>query len=109
LVVAGGVEDEFSDQFAGVAVDDADVQVVDQEGDSGSGACGAEADVVQPAVVAQGDAAALVDAVVSNAAVGGDEGAGGGGLGTRGVGLPGSPASDGPGVVGPRCSRSGTG
>ena len=41
---------------AGVAVDDADVQVVDEQGDRGAGEAGAEADVVQPAVVAHGDA-----------------------------------------------------
>ena len=52
LVVAGGVRGEFADQFSGVACDDADVQVVDQEGDSGSGSAGAQADVVQAAVVA---------------------------------------------------------
>src|SRR5215212_3860904 len=46
LVVPAGVEGELADQFAGVAADDADVQVVDQEGDAGSAAMGADADVV---------------------------------------------------------------
>ena len=76
-------------QDIAVAVDDADVQVVDQQGDAGSGAAGAQADVVQPAVVAQGDAAAVVDAVVPDAPVRVEVGAGGGGLGAGGVGLPG--------------------
>ena len=56
LVVPGRVEGQFADQLAGVAVDDADVQVVDEQGDGGAGEAGAEADVVEPAVVAQGDA-----------------------------------------------------
>jgi hypothetical protein len=38
LVVAGGVEDEFADELAGVAVEDADVAVVDEDGDFGAGA-----------------------------------------------------------------------
>ena len=33
----GGVEDEFADEFAGGGVDDADVQVVDEHEDGGSG------------------------------------------------------------------------
>ena len=46
MVVPVGVEGEFPDQFAGVATDHSDVQVVDQEGDAGSAAFGADADVV---------------------------------------------------------------
>ena len=38
-----------------MAVDDADVQVVDEQADRGAGEAGAEADVVEPAVVADGD------------------------------------------------------
>src|SRR5215217_4312684 len=87
LVVPAGVEGEFADQFAGVAADDADVQVVDQEADAGSAAIGAEADVVQPAVVAEGDGAAGVDGVVADSVVGGDLDAGGDGLGSGEVGL----------------------
>jgi hypothetical protein len=81
----GGVEDEFADEVAGVAVDDADVEVVDEQGDRGAGEPDAEADVVEPAVVAQGDAAAGVDLVVPDAVVGVDEGAGRDGFGS---GLP---------------------
>jgi hypothetical protein len=57
LIVAGGVEVEFSDEFAGVFGDDADVVFADQDKDVGVGIGAAEADVVQPAVVAQGDGA----------------------------------------------------
>jgi len=46
LVVAGGVEGEFAEDFAGGGVDDADVVVVGQEQDGGSGVGLADADVV---------------------------------------------------------------
>jgi hypothetical protein len=61
LVVAGGVEGEFAEQLS-VVGDDADVQVVDQQQDAAAGVGLADADVVQPAVVAQGDGA-VVDAM----------------------------------------------
>jgi hypothetical protein len=67
----GRVEGEFADQFAGVAVDDPDPEVVDEQGDRGAGEAGAEADVVQPGVVAQGDRAAGVDLVVADSVVAG--------------------------------------
>src|SRR5262245_64113843 len=70
LVVAGGVEDEVAEHFAGGGVDDADVAVGDQHDDAGSGVFVAEADVVEAAVVAEGDASGLVDAVVADAPVG---------------------------------------
>src|SRR5262249_41297051 len=35
LVVAGGVEDEFADELSGVALQDADVEVVDEHRDGG--------------------------------------------------------------------------
>ena len=63
---------QLADQCAGVASDDPDVEIVDQEGDSGSGASGAEAEVVQSAVVPEGDAAAGVDDVVADPVVRGD-------------------------------------
>jgi hypothetical protein len=77
LVVPGRVEGEFADQLSGVAADDADVQVVDEQGDAGAAAGGAEPDVVQSAVVAQGDAAAGVDGVLADPVVGGDLASGG--------------------------------
>ena len=69
LEVPGRVEGEFADQLAGVAADDADVQVIDQEGDAGAAAGGAESDVVEPAVVAQRDGAAGIDGVVADSVV----------------------------------------
>jgi hypothetical protein len=50
LVVTGRVQGQLTNQVAGVAVDDADVQVVDQKGDGDAGEAGAEADVVNAAV-----------------------------------------------------------
>ena len=69
LVVAGGVDDEFAEEFAGGGVDDANVQVVDEQEDVGSGVVSADADVVQPPVGAQGDFAVGVDAVGADAVV----------------------------------------
>ena len=46
LVVPHRVQDQLADQLAGVAVDDADVQVVDEQADGCAGEPGAEADVV---------------------------------------------------------------
>ena len=47
LVVAGGVDGEFAEEFAGGGVDDADVEVVDEQDDVGSGVGSADADVVE--------------------------------------------------------------
>ncbi len=78
----------------------ADVQVLDQEQDVGSGVGSTDADVVEPAVVAQGDHAGGVDAVTADpvVAVGGavaGAGFGAGEVGGGGGGLPGQ------GPVGP--------
>lgn len=70
LVVAGGVEGEVAENFAGGGVDDADVEVVDERDDVGSGELFVDADVVESAVVADGDVAGLADSVVSDAVVG---------------------------------------
>ena len=56
LVALGWVEGEF----AGGGVDDADVEILDQNGDAGSGVGSADADGVELAAVAQ-DLAGLVD------------------------------------------------
>jgi hypothetical protein len=45
------------------------VQVIDEQGDAGAAAGGAESDVMQPAVVTQGDGAAGVDGVVADPVV----------------------------------------
>jgi len=37
LVVAGGIKGEVAEEFSGVGVDDADVEVVDEHDDVGSG------------------------------------------------------------------------
>ncbi len=70
LVVAGGVDGELAEEFSGGGVDDADVEVVDEQDDVGSGVGSSDADVVEPAVHADGDGAAGVDAVVADAVVG---------------------------------------
>jgi hypothetical protein len=83
LVVLGGVELEFSEQFA-VGGQDPDVEVVDQDEDVFAGVAAADSDVVQPAVVAQREHTAGVDAVVPGPVVAGVEGdPGGDGLGAR--------------------------
>ena len=101
LVVPGGVEDEFAEQFAGGGVQDADVQILDQEQDVGSGVGAADADVVEAAAGAQGEVAGFADAVVADPVVG--------------VGGPVAGDGFGPGVIGgggvacwgsDRCGRS---
>jgi hypothetical protein len=69
LVVLGRVELEFSEEFA-VVGEDPDVELVDQDQDVGAGVAAADADVVEPAVVAQGEHPAGVDLVVADAVVG---------------------------------------
>ena len=66
MVVPGGVEGEVAEEFAGGCVDDADVEVGDEDDDVGSGVFSADPDVVQPAVVAQRDLAGGIDAVVAD-------------------------------------------
>ena len=85
LVAAGGVEGELSEEFAGGGVDDADVEVVDEQDHSSAGVGAADADVVEAAGAAQGDGAGLVDAVVAESVVGAGAGAGGAGLGQQSV------------------------
>ena len=82
----------MSQEFAGGGVDDADVEVGDEQGDGGSGVGSADADVVQATVVAQGDYAGGIDAVGAYPLVG----VGGvvrrrGGFGAGGVGDGGVP------------------
>jgi hypothetical protein len=55
LVVTVGVEDQFADELAGGSVDDADVQVMDEEQDAGAGVGSSDADVVELSVVPEGD------------------------------------------------------
>src|SRR5579875_3796142 len=66
----GRVERELAEELAGGGVDDADVQVLDQHVDGGPGVGSADADVVEAAVVAEGELAVGVDAVGADAVVG---------------------------------------
>lgn len=63
-LVAGGVDGEFAQEFAGGDVDDSDVEVLDEHGDVGSGVGSSDADVVHFAACAQCDGTGFVDAVV---------------------------------------------
>ena len=56
----------MAEEFAGGGVDDADVEVGDEDDDVGSGVFSADADVVQAAVVAQRDLAGGIDSVVAD-------------------------------------------
>ena len=85
LVVPGGVEGEVAEQFAGGRGDYPDVEVLDEQQDVGSGVGSSDADVVQAAVVAQGDDAGVVDAVAADPLMRRRD-AGGGGFGAGGVG-----------------------
>jgi hypothetical protein len=86
VVAAGGVEGEVAEEFAGGGVDDADVDVGDEQDDAGSGVGAANTDVVQVAVVAQGDRAAVGDTVVADTEVGVVVAVAGAGFGSGGVG-----------------------
>jgi hypothetical protein len=86
LVVLVRVEGEFAEELAGGGTDDADVQVLDQEQDAGSGVSPAGADVVQPAVVAEGDDPGPVDAVGADPVVGVGSAVAGAGFGPGGAG-----------------------
>ena len=101
MVVAAGVDGQFAEQFTGGGVGDADVEVVDEHDHVGSGVGSADAEVVEAAGHAQGDHAAVVDAVVADAGVGVVAAAGGReGLGEGVVG------GGGGGAVGrARCGR----
>jgi hypothetical protein len=70
LVVAIGIEDELADQLAGVGGEDPNLAIDDEELDRPPLVGSAEADVMQPAVVAKGDGAAGVDLVMADAKVG---------------------------------------
>ena len=65
------VEGEVAEEFAGGLVDDADVEVLDQQQDVGSGVGSSDADVVDAAVVADGDSAGAVDAAAADPIVAG--------------------------------------
>ena len=89
MVVPGGVGGELSEQLSGLLVDDSDLEVLDEEQDVGSGVGSgvgsSDADVVESAVVADGDDAGVVDAVAADPLMGRGD-AGGRSLGAGGVG-----------------------
>jgi hypothetical protein len=62
---------ELSQELAGGLDDDADVPVLHEQQDVGSGVGSSDADVVQAAVVADGDRAGVVDAVAADPLMGG--------------------------------------
>lgn len=66
LVVACGVEGEVCDDLAGGFVGDGDVSVFEDDHDGGSGVGSSDADVVEAALVSEGDFSELVDAVHLN-------------------------------------------
>src|SRR5690348_2912955 len=101
LVVAGRVEAEFADQFAVFLGDDPELKVAGEDEDLGAGPAASDADVVELAVVAQGELAVGVDGVAADAEVlaDADAAAGGDGPGPGGPGSCGGAAAGGP--VGP--------
>ena len=70
MVVLVGVDGEVSEEFAGDGVDDADVEVLGEQDDVGSGVGSADADVVEVSVDAECDRAGAVDSVVPDPVVG---------------------------------------
>jgi len=86
LTVLGGFEGELAQEFSGRCVDDADVELVDEQQAVGSGESSADSDVVQASGVAQGDDACIVDAVLADAIVKVAAGCGEGGVRACGVG-----------------------
>ncbi len=77
---------ELADELA-LEVDDADVAVGDEKLDDAALVGSSEADVVEAAVVAERDCAALVDLVLAHAEVADWVAGGGSGFDTRAVGL----------------------
>jgi hypothetical protein len=49
LVVPTWIQGELAEEFAGGGVDDADVQILDEQQDAGTSVGAADADVVEPA------------------------------------------------------------
>ncbi|HEY6742481.1 MAG TPA: hypothetical protein VI110_08985, partial [Lapillicoccus sp.] len=88
------VQDEIAQELAGFGVDDADVEVGDQQEGSAAGVFAARRDVAQLGVVAQGHHAEAVGAVPADAIVRVQPRTGGPGGGTGGVGLGWGSSSD---------------
>jgi hypothetical protein len=69
LVRPGGVQGEGSEELPGDRVDDADVEVLDEQEDGGSGVGSADPDVEETASLAECDLALVVDDVAADAVV----------------------------------------
>ena len=69
----------MAEEFSGGGVDDADVEVLGEEQDSGAGVGAADGDVVHSSCVAEGDDAVFADLVVPDSVVGVVVAAGSGG------------------------------
>jgi hypothetical protein len=96
LVVLCWVEGEAA-ELGSAGVEDLDVAAGDEQDDASAAVGAADGDVVQAALVPEGDGAFLVEFVVADAVAGGvDAGAGGVGLLAGGVGGGGSRTADGP-------------
>ncbi|MGH9168714.1 MAG: hypothetical protein ACRD02_12905, partial [Acidimicrobiia bacterium] len=72
LVVAGRVERQLTEQLAFLG-EDPDFQIGHQDEDPDSGMPAPQPDVVQPAVVAQGDRPTAVDLVLADPVVAGND------------------------------------
>jgi len=86
LVVAVGVDGESAEELASLS-HDPDLSASHEDVDGFVPVSGSHADVSEPAAVAQGDGAGLVDAVVTDAVLDGSELSSGSGLNPRGEGL----------------------
>jgi hypothetical protein len=96
LVVPVGVQFQVSEELSARA-EHADAQIVDQKEDGCAGVAAPQADVVEPAVVPQGQRAVGIDLVVADQEVAVEEqDAAGGSIGPGRVGLGGGVAADGP-------------
>jgi hypothetical protein len=69
LVGAVCIDGELSREFSCWGVDDADVEVVGEDGDVGSGVGPADSDVVHSSLDAQCNAAGVVDAIAAQSFV----------------------------------------
>ena len=77
-----GVDGQLAQELSGGQIDDADLEVLDEEADVGSGVGSPDADVAEFAGDAQGDVAGLADPVGADPVVGVAAAVGGrGGLG----------------------------
>jgi len=95
LVVAGGVDGQRAEEFA-LLGHDPDLSASREDVDRFVPVSGSDADVSEPAPVAQGDRAGLVDAVMTDAILEGNELSSRSGLNPRSEGLGGGAPIEGP-------------